>query len=184
MKRAVSLCALLLVAACRSTAPSANETPLAPGQTLDTIRTIRALMRVKATNGERTETFRAQLLVEPSTQRVELTAYTPVGTTAMTLYADGDRVTYLDHINRIVWQGSAQSLDFFGGAAPASWALAILGYPRNDVAVTYDAATKHATISRGAEHVEATTLEAYSSDAVPRAPSIPRDYQQGVAPKL
>jgi hypothetical protein len=175
---------LLLVAACRSTAPAANETPLAPGQALDTIRTIRALMRVKATNGERTQTFRAQLLVEPSSQRVELTAYTPVGTAAMTLYADGDRVTYLDHINRVAWQGSAQSLDFFAGAAPASWALAILGYPRNDVAVTYDAATKHATISRGAEHVEATTLEAYSSDAVPHAPSIPRDYQQGVAPNL
>jgi len=184
MRKAVSLCALLLVAACRSTAPSANETPLAPGQALDTIRTIRALTRVKATNGERTETFRAQLLVEPSTQRVELTAYTPVGTTAMTLYADGDRVTYLDHVNRIAWQGSAQSLDFFGGAAPAAWALAILGYPRSDVAVAYDAATKHATITRGAERVETTTLEAYASDATPRAPSIPRDYQQGVAPKL
>jgi hypothetical protein len=175
---------LLLLAACRSSAPSANEVALAPGQAIDTIRTIRALMRVRATNGERTETFRAQLIVEPSTQRVELTAYTPVGTTAMTLFADNDRVTFLDHINHTAWQGSAQSLDFFAGAAPASWALAILGYPRSDVAVTYDAATRHASIAHGAEHVESTTLEAYGSDVSPREPAIPRDSQCCVAPKL
>jgi hypothetical protein len=173
---------VLLVVACRSA--SVNETPLAPGAPIDTIRTIRALTRVKATNGERTTSFRAQLLVEPAAQRVELTAYTPVGTTAMTLFAEGDRVTFLDHVNRTAWEGSAQSLDFFGGAAPASWALAILGYPRSDVAVTYDAATRHATITRAAGTVDITTLEAYSSDASPRAPSIPRDYQCCIAPKL
>ena len=177
-----SLCALFFLAACRSA--SVNEAPLAPGQAIDTIRTIRALVRVRATNGAQTQSFRAQLLVEPATQRVQLTAYTPVGTTAMTLFADGDRVTFLDHINRTAWQGSAQSLDFFGGAPPASWALAILGYPRNDVAVTYDAATRHATIARGAESVDIMVAEAYNSDASISAPAIPRDYQCCVAPKL
>ena len=141
-------------------------------------------MRVRATNGQRTESFRAQLLVEPATKRVELTAYSPVGTTAMTLFADGDRVTFLDHVNRTAWEGSAQSLDFFGGTLPASWALAVLGYPTDNVTVTYDAATKQASIARGAGRVDVTTLEAYSSSAALRAPSIPRDYQCCIAPKL
>jgi hypothetical protein len=176
-----ALCALFLMA-CRS-AP-VNETPLQAGQALDSVHSLRALVRVRATSGERTESFKAQLVVEPSTQRVELTAYTPVGTSAMTLFADGDRVTFLDHVNRTAWQGSAQSLDFFGGAPPASWALAILGYPSANAAVAYDAAARHATITRGAGTVEVTTLEVYSSDASPRAPSIPRDYQCCIAPKL
>jgi len=175
---------LLLLTACRSTAPSANETPLGSGQSLDSVHAIRALTRVRAMNGERTDSFRAQLIVEPATQRVELTAYTPVGTTAMVLFAEGDRVTLVNHIDRTAWQGSAQSLNLFAGAPPASWALAILGYPRADVTVNYDAATRHATIARGANSVDITTIEAYSSDASPRAPSIPRDYQCCVAPKL
>jgi len=162
--------ALLLFVACRST--STNETPLTPEQSIDSIRTIRALMRVQATNGEQTQSFRAQMLVETATQRVELTAYTPVGTTAMTLFADGDRVTFLDHIHRTAWEGSAASLDFFAGRTPASWALEILGQ------------RPHATISRNAGTVDVNVLEAYSSDASPRAPSIPRDYQCCVAPKL
>lgn len=141
-------------------------------------------MRVRAMNGERTESFRAQLLVEPAAKRVELTAYTPVGTTAMTIFADGNLVTLLDHVHHTAWQGSAQDLDLFGGALPASWALAVLGYPAENVAVTYDAATKHASIARGEGRVEVTTLEAYRSDATLRPPSIPRDYHCCIAPKL
>jgi hypothetical protein len=182
MKRAAIL--LVVLAACRSTAPSANETPLQPGQSLDSVHSIRSLMRVRATNGDRTESFKAQLLVEPATKRVELTAYTPVGTSAMTIFADGDRVTFLNHVDRTAWEGSAQSLDFFGGEAPAAWALAVLGYPSNGTAVAYDPATKHATIARGSGKVDITTLETYSSDASPRVPSIPRDYQCCIAPKL
>jgi len=66
---------LLLVFACRSTAPSANETQLTPGQALESVHSIRAMMRVRVSNAQRTDSFRAQLIVEPSTQRVELTAY-------------------------------------------------------------------------------------------------------------
>jgi len=163
--------ALLLIVGCRTA--STNETPLQPGQPLDSVHSIRSLVRVRATNGEKTESFKAQLIVEPSTQRVSLTAYSPIGTSAMTLFADGDRVTFLDHVNRTAWQGSAQSLDLFDGAPPASWALRILGD-----------ATRHVTITRGAGTAEITVLEAYSSDASPRAPAIPRDYQCCIAPKL
>jgi hypothetical protein len=178
-----ALCTLLFVA-CRSTVPSANEAPLRSGQALDSVHAIRSLMRVRATNGDRTDSFKAQLLVEPATKRVELTAYTPVGTSAMTIFADGDRVTFLNHVDRTAWEGSAQSLDFFGGEAPAAWALAVLGYPSSGTSVAYDPATKHATIARGSGKVDITTLETYSSDASPRAPSIPRDYQCCIAPKL
>jgi len=175
---------LLLVFACRSTAPSANETPLTPGQALESAHSIRAMMRVRVSNAQRTDSFRAQLIVEPSMHRVELTAYTPVGTSAMTIFADHDHVVFLNHIDRVAWEGDAKSLDIFGGATPSAWALATLGYSSGNVAVAYDAATKHATIERGAEKVDITTLEAYSSDASPRAPKIPRDFQCCVAPKL
>jgi hypothetical protein len=180
-KKLLIAAAALLLAACRTA--RVDEAPL-QAQPLESLHAIRTLVRVRATNGERTESFKAQMIVEPATQRIELTAYTPVGTSAMTLFADGDRVTFLDHVNRTSWEGSAQSLDLFGGATPAAWALAIDGYPSTNTAVAYDAATRRATIRRGAGTIEVTTLEAYSSGASPHGPSIPRDYQCCVAPKL
>src|SRR5262249_55531813 len=105
--RLQALGVLLLVCACRSTAPSANETPLTSGQSLDSLHSIGALMRVRVSNAQRTDSFRAQVIVEPATQRVELVAYTPVGTSGMTIFADHDHVVFLNHIDRLAWEGDA-----------------------------------------------------------------------------
>ena len=53
---------------------------------------MRSLMRIRATVKGKTQSFRAQLAVHDA-QRMELIAYTPVGTTAMTMKADGNRIT-------------------------------------------------------------------------------------------
>jgi hypothetical protein len=160
---------LLLFAGCRTGGPSANETPFEFGQT--PARSVRALVRVRASRGEQTQSFRAQLLIDPRTDTVELNGYTPIGTSAMTLFAAGDQVVVLNHVDRTAWEGSAASLDFFGGATPSAWALAAITEPST-------------TITRGDGRVEITRLEAYNTDAVPRKPVIPRDYQCCVAPKL
>jgi hypothetical protein len=175
----------LILTSC-STSRSAHEAPFVPGTPIGRVHAIRDLMRVRATHGQRTESFRAQLVVEPATRRVELTAYTPLGTSAMTLFADGDRVTFLNHIDQTQWQGSAREVAFFGGIEPATWALAILGYPVDTgglMVMTRDAAG-NVTIVRGSNTVEITQTELTSTDASPRAPAIPREYRCCVAPAL
>ena len=82
----VVLCCCAL-AACRTTKPAGVETPIT---SLDAGATERSLMRVKATTGDRSQSFRAQLLASP--KAMLLTAYTPIGTSAVRLYAAGDRV--------------------------------------------------------------------------------------------
>ncbi|HEX8172637.1 MAG TPA: DUF3261 domain-containing protein [Thermoanaerobaculia bacterium] len=63
---------------------------------LDAVRArfhgMRSLMRVRATVNGKTQSFRAQLAVHDE-QRMELIAYTPVGTTALKMKAEGDRIT-------------------------------------------------------------------------------------------
>jgi hypothetical protein len=147
-----------------------HEAPFVAGTPLDQVRAVRELMRVRATHGERTQSFKAQLLVEPATKKVELTAYTPLGTSAMTLFADGDRVTFLNHIDQTRWEGSAGEVAFFGGIEPAEWATRIVN--------------GQTTITRGADSLEITPLQVVSTDASPRAPSIPREYRCCVAPAL
>ncbi|HEX3580384.1 MAG TPA: DUF3261 domain-containing protein [Thermoanaerobaculia bacterium] len=131
---------------------------------------VRELMRVRATHGERTQSFKAQLLVEPKTNRVELTAYTPLGTSAMTLYADGDRVTFLNHIDQTQWSGRASEVAIFGGVEPAEWATKIVNGQN--------------TITRGVDSVEITPLQIVSTDVSPQPPSIPREYRCCVKPAL
>ena len=94
---------LILFAACRSTHPSGvpvepltSTTPAEAAAQLqerrESFRGMKSLMRVRATVGGKTQSFRAQLIVHDP-QRMELIAYTPVGTTALKMKADGDRVT-------------------------------------------------------------------------------------------
>ena len=109
IRRSGALLALIVLSACASTR-SDHEAPLVPGTPLDQVHAVRELMRVRATHGDRTESFKAQMLLEPATRRIELTAYTPLNTSAMTLFADGDRVTFLNNIQRTQWQGSASEL--------------------------------------------------------------------------
>lgn len=84
---------------------------------------MRSLMRVRATTNGRTQSFRAQLAVEDA-QRMELIAYTPVGTTALTMRADGARVTSDPAV-------PPESFAFLrnAGMTPAETAMLLLGLP-------------------------------------------------------
>ena len=98
-------------------------------------RGMRSLMRVRATTSGKTQSFRAQLVVHDD-RRMELVAYTPVGTTAMTMKADGDRITTDPEV-------APASFDFLRatGLTPAETAMLILGLPpRDDVRVEITAA--------------------------------------------
>lgn len=87
---------------------------------------MRSLMRVRATTNGRTQSFRAQLAVHDE-RRMELIAYTPVGTTALKMTADGDRITTDPEV-------APASFDFLRGAGltPAETAMLLLGLPPRD----------------------------------------------------
>jgi hypothetical protein len=220
MKRSLVLLALLFaVVSCRTARP-ADEVPIAPltattpeaartqlAERATSLRGVRALMRVRATSGERTQSFRAQLQVEGSA-RMLLTAYTPLGTAAFTLFADGDRVVFVDHINRTAWRGTtaelAQSVGFFDPATPpAIWAQLVLGFPvrgqaevtaagaasiRNGaIAFTFDPPLfppQHVVVSRAGSTMEIAMLEIGQSGMRLEAPEVPRDYRCCVAPQV
>lgn len=95
---------------------------------------MRSLSRIRATVNGKTQSFRAQLAVHDA-QRMELIAYTPVGTTAMTMKADGQRITTDPPV-------APDSFAFLreAGLTPAETAMLLLGLPpREDVSVEYAA---------------------------------------------
>jgi hypothetical protein len=222
--QALSLCLLffgLAAVSCRTTRPAGKEIPLAPvsatgsrgviaelARRMETIHAIRSLMRVRIVTAERTQSFRAQLLVEPRSGRMHLTAYTPLGTEAMTLAGEGDHVVFVDDINRTAWQGSmadlAKSVGFFDAQTPpAAWALDIAGFPARgsfeasdrglasatagEVAISFDPPAfppRQVTVRRGSESLEITHLELVETDADVPAPSIPSGYRCCIAPRM
>lgn len=183
-RRFAALTAAFILAGCASHR-GAHETPFVPGTPLSSVPAIRGLMRIHATRGGRSDSFRAQLVVAPASRRVELTAYTPLGTSAITLFAEADRVVFLNHIDRTRWEGSAADVAFFGGLEPAAWALAVLGDPMPAGPVVLQRAPSgEVTLVRGSDRVIVTLLETVVTDAVPRAPASPRDYRCCVAPQL
>lgn len=166
------------------TATSAEEAMTQLRARRAAFREVRSLMRVRTTADGKTQSFRAQLAVHDR-NRMELIAYTPVGTTALILKADGDRVTIDNRINDTEWEGSAadlaRSLGFLGTSLdPAETAMLIIGIPpRDDLQYEVDAAglrsastadltatfdppsfpAKHVVITRGANRVEIEHLE-------------------------
>jgi outer membrane biogenesis lipoprotein LolB len=143
-----SLVVAILATACRTARPPApGEHPIAPltatsaSEALRALREeraalggARALLRVRVTTGQETQTFRAA--VDVHGDHMELTAFTPLGTTAMTVTADGDRVHVHDVINGKDWDGTAADLSraigiFPAGVPPAEMAWLLLGYPAN-----------------------------------------------------
>src|SRR5437763_7185312 len=203
MPRAIALLALAtLLAACRTARPAGEETPIAPltsTSSADAARQLtarraqlkgeRSLLRIRATNGDGSQSFRAQLQIDNS-NRMLLTAYTPLGTTAIRLYADASEVTFINDLEGTWWHGSAadfaNSFGFFGATSPYSMALLMMGLPADgaitydysasgleranvgEVAVTYDPPSyppKHVTIARGSQKLEIEILESATTTA-------------------
>jgi hypothetical protein len=193
MKRFAVL-VVFLALACRTGRPAGTPvSPLrasSPEQALEQLRArreaftgMRSLMRVRAMTGDRTQSFRAQLALHDR-RRFDLIAYTPVGTTALTMNVDGDRVQVRNHLENTNWNGTARDLPepfkFLGASvAPADVAMLILGLPIDGVAVTADAAglrtasladvaiaydppsfpARNVVVTRGADRVEIEHLE-------------------------
>jgi len=134
-------------------------------------------------NGE-TKSFRGQLIVE-NRRRMQLIAYSPVGTTVATITADGDHVSLVDSIHGNTIEGNAQQMlapygFFTGGLTPAEMGMLLLGYPPRreltyetgaaglsraafgDIAVSFDPPAfpaQHAVIEHGVDRVEIDHLE-------------------------
>ncbi|MEA2463072.1 MAG: hypothetical protein QOJ98_819 [Acidobacteriota bacterium] len=186
MKRAAVLVLLsVALASCRTarptgaplsplTAASIEEAAMQLREQRATFTNVRSLMRVRATTNGKTQSFRAQLAVHDA-QRMELVAYTPVGTTALTLKANGNQVTTDPEV-------APESFAFLraAGLTPAETAMLLLGMPpRDDVpvtlaptgiasasagelTVTFDPPSfpaKRVIITRGADRVEIEHLE-------------------------
>lgn len=185
MRRALALLFLFAVISCRSTRPVGTPVPPLTATSTDdalmqlrerraNFRGMRSLMRVRATTNGKTQSFRAQLVVHDA-QRMELIAYTPVGTTALKMSANGDQVTTDPEV-------PPGSFDFLRGAGltPAETGMLLLGLPPFDeisvvaaptglVEVTAGGMTaefdppvfpaKHVVITRGADRIEIEHLE-------------------------
>lgn len=182
---ALVLLLLLLFVNCRTgrptgvpiaplTAPSAEAAAAQLRAHRENFRGMRSLMRVRATTNGKTQSFRAQLAVHDP-RRMELIAYTPVGTTAMTMKADGDRITTDP-------EAAPASFDFLRatGLTLAETAMLLLGLPPRDdlhvemtpagiasanageITVTFDPPAfpaKRVVITRGADRVEIEHVE-------------------------
>jgi hypothetical protein len=226
MRRGIAVVAFsaltALFAGCRTARPAGQETPLAALTSTSPadaerqlvarraqLTTERSLLRIRATNGSRTLSFRAQLQVDGG-GRMLLTAYTPFGTNAIRLYAAGDEVTFINDFEGTFWRGSVaefgRSFGFFGTAPPSAMALLIAGLPAEgkgfehnyvpaglaratvgDVVVTFDPPSyppRHIMVSRAAQNLEIETLESAVTTAAIAPPAIPKDYHCCVAPRM
>jgi hypothetical protein len=140
---------------------------------------MRSLMRVRATTNGRTQSFRAQLIVHDA-QRMELIAYTPVGTTALKMKADGDRITTDPPVapDAFAFLRSA-------GMTPAETGMLLLGIPPRDdvqvdvrpsglgsataggISVVYDPPAfpaRHVIVTRGEDRIEIEHEEVVRED--------------------
>ncbi|HWW60666.1 MAG TPA: DUF3261 domain-containing protein [Thermoanaerobaculia bacterium] len=180
MRRA-SLFFLLFAVACRTSAPTgAPIAPLTATSSAEAIEQLRArrasfagaqaLMRVRATVNGKTQSFRAKLSL-PDARRMELVAFTPVGTTAAKITADGDQINV----------DNKEDFGFFTTSLiPAEMAMLILGLPPRDgldvdvtpaglrsarvdnVSIAFDPPAfpaKHALVTRGDDRIDIELLE-------------------------
>jgi hypothetical protein len=194
----VAVC-VLLTAGCRTTRPSgtpfapltARTAPEARAQLVDRAANFsgaRSVMRVKAVTPERTQSFRAQLIIHDR-ERMELIVYTPIGTTAATIRATGDQIQFDSRVDASSWKGSAEevarSFGFYGADLdPAETAMLLIGLPpradldyemtasgiagltMGDIAVRFDPPAfpaRRAVITRGPNRLEIEHMEVVAS---------------------
>ena len=154
MRRTALLLVVLVAAACRTARPAGEAiAPLTASTSEDAIAQLRerradfggmrSLMRVRATTNGKTQSFRAQLAVHDE-RRMELIAYTPVGTTALKMTADGHRITSDPEV-------APASFDFLrsAGLTPAETGMLLLGLPPRDDVPVQAAATGLASAAAG-----------------------------------
>ncbi len=186
-----SLGLVLLFGSCRSAHVSGSSIAPLPVVTLQSLleRTeafpgVRSIMRVRVTAGGETHSFRAQLIVENG-RHMQLIAYSPAGTTAATITADGDHVTVVDVLHGTTSDGDAAQMLapyglFTGGLTPAEAGMLLLGYPpkrdlgyetapsglravtAGDVVFTFDPPSfpaRRVTVVHGEDRVEIDHLE-------------------------
>ena len=178
----------LLLPSCHSTRPGGSpvtpltavtieETAAQLGERRASFAGMKSLMHVRATANGKTQSFRAQLIVHDA-QRMELIAYTPVGTTALNMKANGQRV----HTDPAVPPESFAFLQS-AGLTPAETGMLILGVPpRDDLSVTFGIGgiaeataggmtaafdppafpAKRVVITRGSDRIEIEHLEVVS----------------------
>jgi hypothetical protein len=223
MRRAIAILGFLaFFAGCRTTRPAGEETPVVPLTSTsadDAARQLaarraqlaseRTLLHIRATNGDRVQSFRAQLHVD-GRGRMLLTAYTPLGTTAVRLYAAGDDVIFINDLEDTWWHGSAAefagTFGFFGSTPPAAMGLLIAGLPADAKTITYDYASggisratvgdvlvtfdppsyppKKVNIVRGGLKLEIETYQSSMTTADVMKPEAPGSYRCCVAPRL
>lgn len=137
---------------------------------------VKSLMRVRATHDGKTQSFRAQLAVHDA-KRMELIAYTPMGTRAFVMKANGFAITTDPPVPPESFAFLTEEI------APAEWGMLILGIPpRDDPGYEYDARglaraviddvqvlfdppsfpAKHVIVTRGGDRVEIEHLEVVS----------------------
>ena len=167
----------------------------------------RSLMRIRATNGDRVQSFKAQLQIDA--HAMLLSAYTPLNTTAMRVYADDNGVVFTNDLEHAAWQGSAadfaRNFGFFGELAPRDAAKMLLGFPASraasydatpmglarasagDVTITYAPPSfppSRVTVVRGAQKLEIESLGTVASSDRVEPLAVPAGYRCCVAPKL
>jgi hypothetical protein len=107
--RNAALAAAFLLAGCRSSAPPvaplAAAGPLDAWQQLVAFRdgSIESHARMRVVDGDRTRSFSAT--IASGGNRFSLTAFTPVGSSAFTIYGDGSSVVFVDHVHFAYWKG-------------------------------------------------------------------------------
>ena len=105
---------------------------------------IHALLRVRVTTAERTDSFKAAVTVG-NRQQMELTIYTPLNTTAVSITSDGPKVTIRDVLHGSTVTATSADLArtygiFLPNVLPSDMALLLLGFPSVPDA-SYDATT-------------------------------------------
>ena len=222
MRRSLVVLVLCAIAAgCRTTRPAGEETPLNPLTSTsanDAARQLaerraqmtsqRSLVMIRATTAGHSLSLRAQLQID-NAGRMLLTAYTPFGTNAIRLYAEGGQVTFVNDIEGTWWHGGVaefgRSFGFFGSASPSSIGLLLMGLPASadftyeyaatglkranagDVVVVYDPPSyppPHILLTHGDQSLDIQTLESATTTAAIVPPAIPSDYRCCFVPKM
>ena len=188
--RAVLVVFALIAVSCRTgrptgapvsplTASTAEEAAAQLRQRRADFRGMRSLMWVRARANGQNQTFRAQLAVHDP-RRMELIAYTPIGTTALKMSADGDRITSEPEVR----PGAFEFLRL-AGLTPAETGMLLLGLPPRDgmavemrpaglasatlgdITLVYDPPAfpaRRVVVTRGADRVELEHAEVVRED--------------------